>query len=169
VRARPAARTATRNAAAAILSAALVVVGLTGCTFMTPQATVDQYDPSDGINVTVGELQVRNALLLSADGTTASLLVSIDNPTRYGVQVNVQYENADSVKVDDSLYVNANSVANFGGADDKRLTLTGIDAEPGSLFPVFLQYDDVTGKQLWVPVLDGSMKEYADLVPTAAP
>ena len=167
MRARPAARTTARSAAAAILSAALVVVGLTGCTFMTPQATVDHYDPSDGINVTVGELEVRNALLLSADGTTARLLVSIDNPTKYGVQVKVQYENADSAKVDDSLYVNAHSVASFGGADDTRITLTGIDARPGSLFPVFVQYDDVTGKQLWLPVLNGALSEYADLVPAS--
>ena len=158
-----------RSTAAAALGAALVLAGLTGCTFMTPQATTEHYEPSDGINATVGELEVRNALLLSADGTSASLLVSIQNPTKYGVQVNVQYEDADNAKVDDTIYINAGSVGSFGGADSARILLSGVDAKPGTLFPVYFQYEDVSGKQLWVPVLDGSLSEYADLVPDAAP
>lgn len=158
-----------RSTAAAALGAALVLAGLTGCTFMTPQATTGHYEPSDGISATVGDLEVRNALLLSADGTSASLLVNIENPTKYGVQVKVQYEDADNAKVDETVHVNAGSVASFGGADADRIILSGIDAKPGSLFPVFIQYEDATGKQLWLPVLDGSLSEYADLVPDAAP
>ncbi|GAA3734084.1 hypothetical protein GCM10022239_07790 [Leifsonia bigeumensis] len=154
-----------RRAVAAALGAALVLGALTGCTFITPQATTVHYDASDGIGATVGDLQVRNALLLTADGTTGSLLINLDNPTKYGVQVKVQYENADKAKVDDTVYVNAGSVASFGGQDSDRILLTGIDAPAGSLFPVFIQYGDVTGKQLWVPVLDGSMSQYAPLVP----
>lgn len=158
-----------RSVGAAALGAALVLGGLTGCTFITPQATTDHYDPSDGIGATVGDLQVRNALLLTADGTTGSLLINLDNPTEYGVQVKVQYENAADTKVDESVYINAGSVASFGGPDADRITLTDIDAPAGSLFPVFIQYGDVSGKQLWLPVLDGSMSQYADLVPTSAP
>lgn len=158
-----------RSTAAVALGAALVLVGLTGCTFMTPQATTTQYDPSDGINATVGELEVRNALLLSADGTTASLLINFENPTKFGITVKVQYENATAEKVDETVHVNSGSVASFGGADADRIILSGIDAKPGSLFPVFIQYEDVSGKQLLVPVLNGAMSQYADLVPDAAP
>lgn len=158
-----------RSVGAAALGTALVLGGLTGCAFITPQATTVHYDPSDGIGATVGDLQVRNALILTADGTTGSLLINLDNPTKYGIQVKVQYENADEAKVDQDVYVNSGSVATFGGADANRITLTDIDAPAGSLFPVFIQYDDVTGKQLWLPVLDGSMSQYSDLVPTSAP
>lgn len=169
MRARLGRSTVARSATAAALGAALVLGALTGCTFITPQATTEHYDPSDGIGATVGDLQIRNALLLTADGTTGSLLINVDNPTKYGVQVKVQYENADKTKVDENVYVNGGSVASFGGPDAKRILLSGIDAPAGTLFPVFIQYGDVSGKQLWVPVLDGSMSQYADLVPTEAP
>lgn len=158
-----------RNAVATALSAALVLVGVTGCTFITPQATTNYYDASDGIGTTLGELAVRNALLLSSDGTEASLLINLSNPTKYGVEVTLQYERADKSKVDQTLYVNSNSVAMFGGNDSGRIVLTGVDAKPGTLFPVFLQYDDVSGKQLFLPVLDGSIPQYSDLLPTATP
>ena len=35
------------------------------------------------------------------------------------------------------------------------------------LFPVFFQYGEVPGSEIKVPVLDGSLAEYADLVPAA--
>jgi hypothetical protein len=153
-----------RFAASAVL-VALVLGATTGCTFLTPQATTDHYDPSDGIGATIGDVQVRNAFLLTGDGETASLLVNLVNEDDKGIQVNVQYEDASSAKVDESIFVNAGSVKSLGGADDPRLLLTGIDAPAGSLFPVFFQYGDVTGEQLWLPVLDGSSADYADLVP----
>lgn len=153
-----------RLAASAVLMA-LVLGGTTACTFMTPQVTLKHYDPSDGIGATVGQIEVRNALLLTADGESASLLINLVNPSDTGIQVKLQYENADKTKVDESVYVNAGSVKSLGGPDAAQLVLTGLDAQAGSLFPVFVQYDDVSGKQLWVPVLDGSDSHYADLLP----
>ena len=154
-------------ASAALL--ALVLVGTTGCTFITAQATTNHYDPSDGIGSTIGDLQVRNALLLTGDGTTASLLINFANDGKVGVDVKLQYENADKTKVDGSVYVNAGDVTSLGAADDKKFVLTGIDAPAGTLFPVFIQYGDVTGKQLWIPVLDNREAHYADLLPSESP
>ena len=157
-----------RFAASAVL-VALVLGGTTACTYMTPQSTIKSYDPSDGIGTTIGDVEVRNALLLTADGTSASLLINFINSSKYGVDVTVQYENAAGEKVNDSVHVNAGDVKSLGGAEDKRLILTGIKAPAGALFPVFIQYGDVTGKQLWVPVLDGRELQYADLLPSATP
>lgn len=156
-----------RLAASAIL-VALVVGGTTGCTFMTPQATTDHYDPSDGIGASLGDVQVNNALLVTDNGTTASLVIALHNSSNFGVQVSIQYENAKKQKVNDSIFVNAESVSSIGAENTKKVVLTGIDAPAGSLFPVFLQYGDVTGKQLWIPVLAPN-GEYAKLAPTVAP
>lgn len=156
-----------RFAASAVL-VALVLGGTTACTFMTPQATTKHYDASDGIGATVGDIEVRNALLLTADGETGSLLINLANPSKTGIQVNLQYLGADKTKVNESVFVNAGAVKSLGGEGAKQLILAGIDAQPGTLFPVFVQYDDVSGKQLWVPVLDGSEPHYADLLPTPA-
>ncbi|MEO7147187.1 MAG: hypothetical protein ABIW81_01610 [Terrimesophilobacter sp.] len=154
-------------ASAALL--ALVLGGTTGCTFITAQATTNHYDPSDGIGTTIGEIQVRNAMLLTGDGTTASLLINLANDSKVGVDVKLQYENADKTKVNGSVYVNAGDVTSIGAADAKKFVLSGIDAPAGSLFPVYIQYDDVTGKQLWIPVLDNREAQYADLLPSSTP
>lgn len=157
-----------RLAASAVL-VALVLGGTTACTFMTPQATTKHYDPSDGIGATVGQIEVRNAILLTADGESASLLINLVNTSDTGIQVKVQYQNADETKVDENVFVNAGSVKSLGGPDADQLVLTDLDAPAGTLFPVFVQYDDVSGKQLWVPVLGGSDDVYAGLLPTPAP
>lgn len=154
-----------RFAASAVL-VALVLGGTTACTFVTPQATTKQYEPSDGIGTTIGEVQVRNALLLTGDGTTASLLINFVNDSEFGVDVHVQYENASSEKIDSTVYVNAGDVKSLGGAEDKQLIFSDIDAPAGALFPVFIQYGDETGQQLWLPVLDGRGSAYADLLPS---
>ena len=52
------------------------------------------------------------------------------------------------------------------GTDGDALVLDGIDAQPGALFPVYFQYGDEEGEELGVPVLEGSLNEYADLVPS---
>lgn len=157
-----------RLAASAVL-VALVLGGTTACTFMTPQATTQHYDASDGIGATVGQIEVRNALLLSDDGKTASLLINLVNTSDRGIQVTLQYQNADKAKVDQGVFVNAGSVKSFGGPDSSQLVLTNLDAPAGSLLPVFIQYEDVSGKQLWIPILTGAESEYAGLLPTETP
>lgn len=157
----------TRLAASAIL-VALLVGGTTGCTFLTPQSTAKMYDASDGIGTTVGDIKVNNALLVTDDGQSASLLINLDNMSDFGVQVTIQYENAAKAKVNDSIFVNANTVTSVGAADAAKFVLTGIEAPAGSLFPVFIQYGDVSGKQMWLPVLAPN-GEYAGLEPTITP
>ena len=153
----------SRLAASAVL-VALVTAGLTGCAFFTPQATLDKYDPSDGIGTTVGDIKVNNALLVTADGENASLIISLQNSSDFGEDVSIQYENAAKAKVNDSVFVNSRSVVSLGASGPSTVVLTGVDAPAGSLFPVFIQYGDVTGKQMWLPVLEPT-GPYADLAP----
>lgn len=156
-----------RLVASAVL-VALLAVGTTGCTFMTDQATTQHYDPSDGIGTTIGDVKVNNAMLVTADGKTASLIISLQNSSQFGEQISIQYEDASKTKVDANVYVNSDSVVSLGANGPSTVILTGIDAPAGSLFPVFIRYGDQTGKQLWLPVL-AAEGDYADLAPTATP
>lgn len=151
--------------AASVVVAALVLGATAGCTFITPQVTVDHYDPSDGIGADVAGIQVRNALMLTSDGETASLLINLANSGKYGTTVNLQYNNASGEKVNQAVYVNSKSVKSFGGENDAKILMTGIDTSAGALFPVFVQPEGETGKLLAVPVLDGSASEYSALLP----
>ena len=162
-----------RRAASVVLASAVVLLSTAGCTFFAPQTTLKPYDPSDGVNTQIGEVYVRNVLLLTEDGKDASLLLSVVNETDNGQSVQFQYEGTDSDgttgKVDKSVFANAGTATSVGGHGENQIVLTGINAKPGSLFPVFVQYGDETGKQLLVPVLDGTIKPYDELLPSAAP
>ena len=162
-----------RRAASVVLASAVVLLSTAGCTFFAPQTTLKPYDPSDGVNTQIGDVYIRNVLLLTEDGNDASLLVNVVNETDNGQNVKFQYEGTDSDgttgKVDKSVFANPGTATSIGGHGNNQIVLTGINAKPGTLFPVFVQYGDQTGKQLLVPVLDGTIKPYDELLPSATP
>jgi hypothetical protein len=149
---------------------ALVVFGTAGCAFITPQATTEIVETSDGVNADIGEIAVRNATLISQDGTLASLLVSFVNESVSTKQVLLQYEDGETgERVTEKVFVDGNgAITSFGGTDSEQILLNNVSA-PGSLFPIYFQYGSEEGKQVMVPVLNTSLPEYADLAPTPAP
>ncbi|KGJ80805.1 hypothetical protein GY21_02205 [Cryobacterium roopkundense] len=154
---------------ASVFLAAGILLGTSACGFYAPQATLIQYDPSDGVSGDVGEIAFRNAMLLSEDGSTASLLVTAVNKGDSAQSVTVQYE-AGGQKVTENVTIRANSSVTIGTEDRPSVLLENLDAAPGDLFPVFFQYGEETGVQLLLPILDGTTGvEYADLIPTATP
>ena len=156
--------------AVSVALAAGLLLGTTGCTFFSEQATLKQYDPSDGVGTTVGTVEVRNAILLTKnDGKLTSLVVDFINNGDSPVAMSVQYTSS-SGKTTIVKALPANEVRSFGGGHgEQQLQLTNLKAKPGSLFPVFFQYGTETGKQVLVPVLDGTQKEYNTLLPTPKP
>lgn len=156
-----------RIVASAILATA-ILSGTAGCGLMAPQATTIRYDASDGVSGNVGDVAVRNAILVSDGADAANLVVTLVNQGDSAHVVGVQYE-SDGEKVTEELTVDANSTLALGSEDEPALALRGIDAQPGSLFPVFVQYGNETGARLLVPVLDDTLAPYATLVPTDEP
>lgn len=154
---------------ASVFLAAGILVGTSACGFSAPQATLIHYDPSDGVSGDVGDIAFRNAMLLSEDGSTASLLVTAVNKGDTAQSVAVQYE-AGGKKVTDHVTVRANSSVTIGTKNRPHVLLEDIDSAPGNLFPVFFQYGEETGVQLLLPILDGTTgAQYADLLPTPSP
>ncbi len=153
-----------RRAASVVLAAA-ILVGTAGCNFITPPATLLEYDPSDGVGANVGEVNVRNMLLVTVDGSRANLAMTVINRGGSGEQITFQYENASGERVDEQLFVNGGASESLGRPDEEQLFLDDIDATPGDLFPVYVQYGDEQGVEVLVPVLDDALPEYADLLP----
>ncbi|TFB48876.1 hypothetical protein [Cryobacterium tagatosivorans] len=156
-----------RIVASAILATA-ILSGTVGCGLMAPQATTIHYDASDGVSADVGEVSVRNAILISDGEDSANLVFTLVNHGDSSHIVGVQYTSGGD-KVTEELTVEANSTLTLGGEAEEPLTLRGIDAQPGSLFPVFVQYGNETGAKLLVPVLDDALGQYSTLVPTPEP
>jgi len=156
-----------RVAASAGLTA-LLAIALTGCNFFTPQQTLVPYEPSDGVSAEVGDVHVLNALVISDDGVSGNLLFSALNSSSDDVDLTVQYE-SDGEKVTLDVDVAGGATTTFGFGEGGQLFLAGIDTVPGGLLPVYFQYGDEQGRQLLVPVLDGQLNGYGDLLPTATP
>lgn len=159
-------RTAKTRIAASVVLMTGVALGTAGCGFTATQATSIAYDASDGVSGTVGELELRNAILLSNDGDTANLLLSVVNLGEEAVQLNVQYE-ADGEKVTARETIAGLTTVTLGSTDEPEIVLENIDSQLGSLFPVFLQYGNETGVELLMPILDGSLDAYSSLTPVA--
>jgi hypothetical protein len=78
-----------RAVAASALALALAA-GLTGCNMISPQRTTMEYAASDGINVDLGEVHVRNMLLLAnPDGSQANVVFAAVNGTTESAQLNL--------------------------------------------------------------------------------
>lgn len=155
--------------AATVVLAAGILIGTTGCNLIAPQATQIQYDPSDGVGADVGEVDIRNALLIAnEDGTSASLIASLVNRGDSAHRVRVQWE-GDAGEVTEEITVPARSSLVLGGGEGTTLTLRELDVQPGSLFPVFFQYGEETGAEMLVPVLTDALEEYSNLGPIPEP
>lgn len=157
------ARIATSIALAAALAATLV-----GCSYVTPQASLQPYEPSDGVSASVGDIDVRNAMILSEDGISGNLVLHAINNGSKDVELTVQYAVA-GTKTDITIDVPGDGTADVGYGDDGQVFMNGILEKPGGLLALYFQYGDEIGHQVEVPVLDGSLPQYADLLPTPTP
>lgn len=159
------------RATASAALAALVVLAVSGCGLLTPQATLKRYDPSDGVGTSIGKVDVRNALAIA--GTTqrtsgqANLVMTAINTGSSAVTLRVQYPSGDRQR---TLRIRLQPGSNkIGYGEDGQRILSGFQGEPGSLARIYFQYGSFQGTQLKVPVLDDSWSSYSDLGPTPTP
>lgn len=153
----------SRLVASAALSA-LVLLGATGCTFITPQSTKTEYAASDGVNVSDadGPIDVRNALVVATeDGSIGNFVAAIVNPTDEKATLTITVKGVDPLTVT----VPAGRTVSLG-ADEEPLRIVGLDTKPGATVEIHFQSGDSTGVKTEVPVLDGTLPYYTDLVPS---
>ena len=160
-----------RAASIAIRSSAIAAVlvgaalGTTGCTFITHQASTIQYSASDGVNIddAAGPVTVRNAMIVATeDGSVGNLAAGLANTTDEPQTVSIRVNGAQPLTVD----VPADGSVHLGakGADD-ALRIDNLNVVPGASVEIFFQSGKATGASEQVPVLDGTLAYYADLVP----
>lgn len=161
---RPVASLAPRLVAAVALSAA-VVLGTTGCTFMTHQATTIEYPASDGVNVatTGGDVVVRNAFIIAdEDGTAGNLVAAFINEGDKSATLDIDVAGEQL-----SFRVPAGERVSLG-ADEEPLLIENLGVKPGATVEVLFVSGDGDVEPVHVPVLDGTLPEYADLVPSGS-
>ncbi|MES1169184.1 MAG: hypothetical protein ABUL47_00685 [Leifsonia sp.] len=153
------------RAGVAAAIAALVLLAVAAC---APIASLKHYDPSDGVSTTVGQVKVLNALVLTKSGAYGNLLFSAYNPTDSEIRLNVQYGD-DGNRTTVHATLKPDTTTDFGYGKHGQFLLSGLDTKPGSLTHIYFQYGDEEGSQITVPVLDGSLPQYQNLLPTPTP
>ncbi|WP_353113922.1 DNA modification methylase [Microbacterium sp.] len=153
--------------AASIALCAVALFGTTGCTFITHQASTIAYSASDGVNINdeSGPVKVRNAMIIAnEDGSVGNFVAGIINDTDSSQTLHITVGDLPAIAVK----VPAGGSLKLG-ADEEPLRIDGLDVKAGANVKVFFQSGDSTGRADEVPVLDGALPYYADLVPTEAP
>ncbi|MFC8192467.1 hypothetical protein ACFUMH_12500 [Cellulomonas sp. NPDC057328] len=165
---RPTTRSATpsrprRLAVLAVASAAL----LAGCSATNQITTVDDYPPSDGVAITVDEVRALNLLVLAEEEGGAGLLVgALTNNSGEDTTVTLAVDGAEPVEVDvpssgTVLLGGEGSVGRYGAAD---VRVASVATVPGGLTDVTVSTPAGGSSVVQVPVLDGTLPEYAPLL-----
>lgn len=150
--------------AAAALSAGLV--GLTGCGYINPQQTTQQYAASDGIHAEVGPVQLRNMLIVASDENQPGRVIgAIYNSSSNDIKVTLSGTEGAQAEV----VVGKNSYTLLNESADP-VTLSTAGGKPGSLVDITVTEDGTNMNQrIKVPVLDGTLPEYAPYLPGGQP
>ena len=142
-----------------------IITGTTGCTLSAEIATMKEYSPSDGVGADLGDLALRNILLISNDAGEANLVMTVVNTSGEDITLNVQFDSGSS-RVTEPLKLPAVPERTRIGDDPSAgIVMSGRDLLVGGLFPVYFEYGNVPGELVYVPVLDGTLAEYELLVP----
>lgn len=169
--------------------AATIALGATGCEFMSPAHTTEIKQITDGVNVTTGKLDIRNALFISDRGEDARFIGTVIN-TDESEDITLSIELGGDTQ---TVVIPANSRRDLGtntptvsssegssaqeGSDSqgteqtgaKAVVFEGADARPGSLVKTYFSYSGAEGVSASVPVLTNAMEEYQSLAPSPSP
>jgi len=143
--------------------AATLLLGTAGCGIFVDTATLNPYSASDGLNLDVGGLQLRNVLVITDESGDASLVVTIVNDTTNVQYLTVQFRT--DTPVDLTIVANE-GLTKVGLADGNPAIATGTALKAGQYVDIYFQYGGQDGVTMAIPVLDGSHTLYAPYAPS---
>jgi hypothetical protein len=156
----------------------LLALGLAGAALATagcaPITTQQTYSPSDGVLVAIGEeVRASNLLILtSGEGEPGALVGALTNRTDQPtlVTVTVGAESVD-IPVDPgaTVLLNAPDAPEADRLAVEQVTLQSVPAPPGAVADVELSTPSAGSVTVSVPVLDGTLEPYGELVPGGEP
>ncbi|PZE82670.1 hypothetical protein [Curtobacterium sp. MCBD17_032] len=145
--------------------AASIALGATGCEFLSPARTKEIRQITDGVDVSTGSIDVRNALLITDTGEDARFVGTLVNTGERDRTVTLELDGTDQ-----TVEVPSNSTLVL--ADDEQHDTVDFDdvtAKPGSLVKMYFSYQGAEGASATVPVLTSAQEEYQTLAPTPTP
>ncbi len=149
---------------AAVGIAASLLLGTSGCGFMSPIASIEVYAPSDGAQINLENVKVRNFIYLTNGNGGEALFGSIVNSGATATTFKIQYTDEASAKkreVAFSLLPGQKLDLGYNGNSALIIDLAG---KAGQIANIFVIEANGTGKEIRVPIMDGTLAEYKELV-----
>ncbi len=143
-----------------IAAATALVAALTGCSVTNPIQTQQLYAASDGARIVLGEnIEAKNMLLLTeAQGSPGALIGAVTNRGSQDTVVVIDIVGAGRHEVP----LAAGESVRLTGED--VLTFESVDVAPGATAPITISTGADGAKSVTVPVLDGTLPEYAEVL-----
>jgi hypothetical protein len=150
------------------MATAAVAIGLlsvTGCGYINPQQTSEQYSASDGTREDLGPLRIRNFMIVSTgEDKQGRVLGAIYNSSSSDVKLTINGAEGSQTQVS----VKPNSYTLLNNSTDPAI-LSSSGAAPGSLSEVSISEDGTNQTaKVKVPVLDATLPEYKEYLPEGA-
>jgi len=155
-----------RLGAVAVIGASLL--GVSACSYIAPQQTTHTYAPSDGAQINLGDVELRNILLVTSGRADqpGRVLGAVFNNSQAPVQVT--FRGSDGAQTQ----VTVNPSEPYYLNESNEASILSTVAEPaGALEAVTISQDGTStpkSAELKVPVLDGTLEEYKKYVPGPA-
>ena len=153
----------TIRALASTAIAATLLLGTAGCGIFVDSATLKPYSAGDGLNVNVGDLHLRNVLVITDDSGDASLVATIVNNTTNVQYLTVQFRT--DTPVDLKIVANE-GLTKVGLADDNPAIANGTALKAGQYVDIYFQYGGQDGVTMSIPVIDSTNPLYAPYAPS---
>ncbi|MDR7083765.1 hypothetical protein J2X01_003060 [Arthrobacter ginsengisoli] len=152
------------------LAMATAVLGLgllsvTGCGYINPQSTSAHYVASDGTQASVGPLQLRNMMIISAgEDKPGRVIGAVYNSSSEDVKLTIVGAGGSQTQVP----VKPNSYTLLNDSTDEAI-LSSTGGAPGSLVEVSVTEDGTNqNAKFKVPVLDGTITDYKQYLPAGS-
>lgn len=152
--------------ASTVAVAAAIALGATGCSLVAPIATATPYAPSDGVNVDVGAVDVRNIMLVADEsGENFNVVFGAVNRSGEPQDLTITFMGSGSQQASADFEVPTGNTL-FGDPEGEQtpvlVTIDGL--EVGSTIEAYFQVAGAAEVPYKVPVLDGTLEEYRDYV-----
>ncbi|HAQ59910.1 MAG TPA: DNA modification methylase [Microbacterium sp.] len=155
---------------------AAVLAGTSGCSLISPQATLIHYSPADGVGAQTGAVAIRNALFVSDDGRNGNFLAALVNDSEDAQLLKIVVgtgasQSTKTVVIPPFTSVSLGAEPYDGWVGEgfmegaAPILFTDLDTIPGAMIPVYFQSGDAEGTLVQVPVLTGELEYYEPYVP----
>jgi len=149
--------------------AAVSVAGtlaVTGCQVLSPQQTMKPYQPAEGISVTLGDIEIRNLLVVSSAKDAPGVLSGfVLNKSASPISLSIGVGEGTPVTAD----VDARSTTRLSGGDGVSVApLATVASAPGGLVQLNISTPSGGTEQVQVPVVLPN-EYFSTLTPSAAP